>query len=216
MPRHRHFEGYTALVLSGGYVEAGDCGRVHARPGDVILHQAFEGHHDRFSPTGAEVLNLHLPAAWPSFLCHCSDPDLVARLAERDLRAAAQALIESSSAADHRLSDWPDLLAADLNAGDVMLTDWAARHGLTPSSVSRGFRLAYGVTPQRFRLELKAAAAARRIVGGSDIVDASFQSGFADQPHLSRTIRALYGLTPRQLHRKGNCVQDRNAARRYL
>jgi hypothetical protein len=38
MPRHRHLQRYAAIVLSGGYVEAGDAGRMRVRAGDVLVH----------------------------------------------------------------------------------------------------------------------------------------------------------------------------------
>lgn len=44
--RHRHACAYVALVLSGGYVEAGDAGRWRVRPGDAIVHAPFEAHLD--------------------------------------------------------------------------------------------------------------------------------------------------------------------------
>jgi hypothetical protein len=46
LPRHRHESGYLALVLSGGYEEAGDRGRFHVHAGNVVLHGAFEAHMD--------------------------------------------------------------------------------------------------------------------------------------------------------------------------
>ena len=48
MPRHRHAEPYMAIVIEGGYLEAGDIGRIEARSGDVLLHGSFEAHQDKF------------------------------------------------------------------------------------------------------------------------------------------------------------------------
>src|SRR5689334_25076675 len=63
--RHVHRRGYAALVLSGGYEEAGDFGRFRVEPGQVVLHDAFEGHLDRFPASGAVILNLPLPSGAP-------------------------------------------------------------------------------------------------------------------------------------------------------
>ena len=68
MPRHRHAEPYMAVVVDGGYQEAGDCGRIDARPGDVLLHDAFDAHRDSFLPRGAVVLNLPLEVATQCFV----------------------------------------------------------------------------------------------------------------------------------------------------
>jgi quercetin dioxygenase-like cupin family protein len=40
IPRHYHWLPYAAVVLSGGYEEAGDGGRRHVRPGDVLIQPA--------------------------------------------------------------------------------------------------------------------------------------------------------------------------------
>lgn len=64
---HRHEGAYAAIVLSGGYDEAGERGRWHVRAGDVVIHDMFDAHCDRFRGA-CEILNLHLPAAAvPSF-----------------------------------------------------------------------------------------------------------------------------------------------------
>src|SRR5271170_1539425 len=39
LPRHRHEQGYICVVLSGGFEEAGDCGRRIVRAGDVNCHE---------------------------------------------------------------------------------------------------------------------------------------------------------------------------------
>ncbi len=59
--RHSHEHAYAAIVLSGGYEEAGDHGRFKVQAGDVVLHERFEAHINRFSASGATVLNLPSP-----------------------------------------------------------------------------------------------------------------------------------------------------------
>jgi hypothetical protein len=60
LTRHSHDQAYAALVFSGRYEEAGDHGRLQVEAGDVILHQCFEAHLDRFSGSAVRVLNLPL------------------------------------------------------------------------------------------------------------------------------------------------------------
>jgi hypothetical protein len=55
--RHMHREAGVA-VLSRGYEEAGDRGRFHVRAGDVVVHRRLDMHLDRFTASGAEILNL--------------------------------------------------------------------------------------------------------------------------------------------------------------
>lgn len=198
--RHHHETAYAALVLRGGYVEAGDCGRIRAEPGHVLFHAAFEGHFDTIGDSGADILNLPLSSDPDYAHGRCADPDAVANAARSNLAAAARLLVATTARASVTLRDWPDLLAAALSSGlRVRLDHWAAEHGLNPSTVSRGFALSYGTTPKRYRLEQRGALAARAIRAGASLSDIAFASGFADQPHMSRTVRDLFGRSPGQL-----------------
>jgi AraC-like DNA-binding protein len=84
----------------------------------------------------------------------------------------------------------------------IRLDHWAALNGLNPSSLSRGFRQAYGVTPKRYRFEQmvsRAARSARENADGLSMVAAA--SGFADQSHMTRAMAQLFGVTPSRLRR---------------
>jgi AraC-like DNA-binding protein len=109
------------------------------------------------------------------------------------------------------------LLAAELRGPAAgRLGDWAERNGLRPSSLSRGFRLAYGVSPQRYRAECRASRAAGFIRGGEgSLASIAAAAGFSDQPHMTRMIRAVFGCVPTELARRcDNCVQDGSEAAR--
>jgi AraC-like DNA-binding protein len=204
MPRHRHAEPYMAIVVEGGYLEAGDTGRIEARAGDVLLHGAYEAHRDAFLPGGATVLNLALPAdARPGF-GRIANVDAIVRLAERDWR---QASIEAHAELERRsapLLDWPDLLADALrNDPDLGISVWAGRMGLARASISRGFARAYGVSPKRFRLEARVRRAIRRLpCWQGSLADLAADLGFADQAHMSRAIAAMTGQPPARLRAK--------------
>ena len=80
------------------------------------------------------------------------------------------------------------------------IADWADAMGLAPQSISRGFRLAYGISPKRYRLELRALQALRRLPGWRGSLAAlAAETGFADQAHFTRAIVALTGQTPKRL-----------------
>src|SRR5690348_6054324 len=112
MPRHRHEHGYLAVVLSGGFLEAGSGVRVEARAGTMIVHDDWEAHQDSFSSGGAKVLNLPKPHSVRGAVSgELRDLDAVARLAGRDPPAAALLAIEQFTACEPSVRDWPDLLA---------------------------------------------------------------------------------------------------------
>jgi AraC-like DNA-binding protein len=205
MPRHRHLQRYAAIVLAGGYVEAGDAGRMRVRAGDVLVHDEHEAHRNEFARAGAVVLNLPLPAGDLPRMGRCRDVDLLVRVAESDPRDAGLALSTMISATSTCLDDWPDLLAREMLADpDLRLARWSAEHGLAPQSVSRGFHAAYGVSPQRFRLEARARRALRQLRAWSGTLAAlAVEHGFADHAHLSRTVASMTGLTPTALRARG-------------
>lgn len=201
LARHRHDAGYVAVVLDGGYIEAGESGRIRAEAGMAVVHHAWSAHQDGFGRAGARVLNLPLPASLAEGAVRLTDPDAVARLAERDLRAAAGLLRDIAAPASGGPDDWPDLLAAALGRNPALsITGWADHAGLDPASVSRGFARAYGVSPKRFRLELRTRSALRALAGWRGTLAAlAADHGFADQAHLARAALAMTGRTPSQL-----------------
>ncbi|MCY1009479.1 hypothetical protein OV079_28725 [Nannocystis pusilla] len=158
LERHRHGIGYAAVVVAGGYVEAGDSGRFRLGAGAVVFHRAFEAHADQFGAAGAEVLNLPLPIDAPDVpVAVLRDLDAVVRTAERDRLAASSLLSASCVAATDGPEDWQDLLAAALREDpSLRLTQWAEAAGLTLEAVARGFKRAYGVSPKRYRADARA------------------------------------------------------------
>ncbi|RKH37403.1 AraC family transcriptional regulator [Corallococcus sicarius] len=204
LERHRHVTGYTAIVVSGGYVEAGDSGRFRLHAGSVVFHRAFESHANHFHATGAVVLNLPLPASVADLTAGLlRDVDAVVRLAEKDPRAAAELVASSRLGPVTGPGDWPDLLAAALRDNPSLgLGEWAEATGLAVETVARGFKRAYGVSPKRYRAEVRALQAWRRIPRSTlPLAQLALALGFSDQAHMTRDIVALTGRTPAALRR---------------
>lgn len=195
--RHCHDGAYAALVLRGGYDEAGEAGRGRLNAGDVAVHEMFSSHQNAVAGSGAVVLNLSVTDL-PAGFGRIADPDSVARLAEIRPLEASQLLQANFVAAAFVAGDWPDLLAEALLADSgVSLRHWAEDHGLAPETLSRGFRRAFGVTPKRFRYEAQARRAFRIVTQGQEtLVQAALDAGFADQTHMSRAIAELTGAPP--------------------
>src|SRR5678815_1712198 len=209
LPRHRHRVAYAAVVVAGGFVEAGDRGRHRLAAGKVAFHADFEAHRDDFGPAGAVVVDLPLTRCPELATGELDTVDEVVRLATQDVHAAAALLMERVQPAVMQLADWPDALARALaTEPELSLADWAGRTGLSPQTLSRGFRQAYGTTPKRFRAEQRAQRALRALPGWiGTMASLAAEVGFVDQAHLTRTVRGLTGETPGQLRAKW--VQDR-------
>ncbi len=217
LPRHRHRTGYMTLIVAGSYDEAGDVGRFRVRPGDLLVHRPFEAHRNAFGKRSADVINLplvDLPGL--ASLNRVADPDLIARLAERDPAAAARMAASTAEPAAGE-GDWPDLLAAALRSRQDLFPIglWARQRGLSPASVSRGFRRLFGTTPERYRAEARARLACARISGTAEPLAAiACDVGFADQPHMTRCVSAVTGRTPARWRGRVKCVQDPLRTRR--
>jgi AraC-like DNA-binding protein len=71
--------------------------------------------------------------------------------------------------------------------------------GWTTRSLHRRSLAAFGYGPAVLRRVLRFRRALELLQAGSPTADAAFDAGYADQPHLSREVRALAGLAPTQL-----------------
>jgi AraC-like DNA-binding protein len=212
LPRHRHECSYAAVILSGGYEEAGDRGRHRVCAGEAVIHGAFEAHLNRYDIDGAEVMNLELPG-WiePAITrVHVPDPGLIVRLAERDAREAAACLLERLNPVAASALDWPDELARDVACNPhLRISHWARDHCLADATVSRGFRQIYGVSPSVYRAHAKARLAWRRLLTQSvSLSEIALDAGFSDQSHMTRGVQALTGRSPGAWRCKVKLIQD--------
>jgi AraC-like DNA-binding protein len=198
---HSHEHAYAAIVLSGGYEEAGDQGRFRVEAGDVVLHERFEAHINRFSGSGAVVLNLPLPDRYSFLPGHASvaDPDSIVRAAEKNKTEAGYVLLSAVTTQELNHADWPDELAAALvKTPSVKLRQWGEQNGLAPWTVSRGFRQVFGVSPEVFRARARARHAWKSIQNTDDpLARIAAHLGFADQPHMTRSVKQLTGCSPK-------------------
>ena len=200
LERHCHDNAFATVVLSGGYLEAGDEGRRTLEAGDVLIHRAYEAHLDCFSRRGAQVLILPVAnAATLPVFGQIADPDRLVHIVRRSPQDAWAALAENLLAGDRRHQDWPDSLAEQLRCHPALsLAQWAQETGLRPETVSRGFQLAYGSSPKAFRAHARTRAALDHIRHTPlPLADIAAKLGFADQAHMSRAVTGLTGRIPR-------------------
>lgn len=212
IPRHRHQHAYAALILAGSYEESGSRGRFRVLPGDVLLHDAFDAHLDRFQSSGARIFSLALEAwPWDTGIAHIRDVEAIVRIAERDAIEAAALLHAELRRKPLIHYDWPDILADDLLSDPgCRLDEWAWRRSLSPTTLSRGFRKVFGITPAAFRLDARARRAFRMIARSElSFAAVAATTGFADQAHMCRAIRALTGATPGSWRRSNSFKTER-------
>lgn len=211
---HRHGVAYAALVVEGSHVETSADGPVEGTPGTLILHPRYHAHGNRFGRHGARVVNLALPASVEPATLRSLRVDDIAQALDVFLHAPQrlpELIVASIDAAPVILLDWqPEFLAA-LMHGELPIETIARHAGVSVEHASRSFRKTHGMSPQNLRRELRCRRALTLLAGNTTLADVAADSGFADQSHLTRTVRAVTGLPPARLRRLGgqiNCVQD--------
>ena len=196
--RHVHRHAYAALVLDGSYEEAGDLGRMRVGAGDVLLHDCFNAHLDRFSPAGAVVLNIPISATLQPGIARVKDVDAIVRVAKKDLREAAALLLAELEFVQCRETDWPDELATALTRNpSLRLGEWGRMRGISAWALSRGFKQVFSVSAASFRARARTRLAWKAIRStGEGLVTVAARLGFSDQAHMSRCVKAMTGEPP--------------------
>ena len=196
---HSHDEPYAALVLAGGYAESGDGGRFLAEPGHVVIHTPFSAHADRVSANGAAVVNLPLAIADSLTLRSgiVADPEGILRCYAEDPSSLGETL-RAHLIPRQLEDDLPDRLAAALEQPDAVgIADWAVANAVSPRTITRHFTAAFGIAPAHYRWRARVRAAWRALVTTDQpLIAVAHEWGFADQAHMSRSIRHLTGRPP--------------------
>jgi len=200
---HRHTTAYAALVLDGDYEEASIDGRYECARGTLVIHPAWHAHGDSFGPGGATVLNLSLTGHQPDAL-HAftvSSVEAFVRLANDNPAAAIHAAIEEAQS--HTALSPARWLVRYVEAlfdeGRVETGELARRIGISPEHASRACKAWFGVGPSSLRRESQLRRAILVLQDGGTPSDAVHEAGFCDQPHLTRLLKRMTGLTPARL-----------------
>lgn len=76
-------------------------------------------------------------------------------------------------------------------------------------SLQRHFHQAIGLTLGGHRQIQRARSAAALLMAGAPLLDATFDAGYFDQPHLTRSLKRLIGMTPARLVRERPQLRSR-------
>ncbi len=231
LPRHSHEQPYLLVFLRGSIRENSlgrDC---ECSRGWLVYNEAAEPHHDQVLDQGAEALNIELDLDWlaryhdsrksrePIVYRHAG-PSIAAvgalqlafltydDLQPLGMEEAITSLLDSLYPfRDHRCrhTRWLDNVASALRADGIhkpALATVAAEAGVHPAHLCREFRRKFGCTMTQYLQRLRADNALSQLLAGkSPLADVAARTGFADQAHLTRTIRRYFGTTPGKLRR---------------
>lgn len=169
-------------------------------PADAVGHPDAAGRavNDAVSPAAvraAHALRRHL------LLGGQANPDTTTEAVDV-LRAA---LLQRMAEGWNPAADWltparlaaVERLIAERMEQRIGVADLAAALGLSAGFLTLAFRGALGTTPHRYLLERRLARARARLAAtGKPIAVIAAECGFADQAHLTRHMRATFGVTP--------------------
>jgi AraC-like DNA-binding protein len=83
-------------------------------------------------------------------------------------------------------------------ADPISLDDLASLVDLTPCYMLRLFHKTIGMPPHAYLTLIRTRKAKRLLAKGVSIADAATQTGFADQSHLTKRFKRVFGITPGQ------------------
>lgn len=139
--------------------------------------------------------SLALPDAWP-LLCEAMLGTLSGRKAS---------MPSSNVVTDKRLRDARAYLQA-FSSRNVSLDELAREASLSASELCRRFTAAFGLSPHRYQVVLRLKTAKHLLLDGLTPADAAAATGFADQSHLGRHFKAMFGVTPGAVARRDSVI----------
>jgi AraC-like DNA-binding protein len=222
MPSHSHDFHQVSFLLGGGLSEGhGGQSRELHQQGIGVKPAGFahdNRYHDRdgalilsvnFRPGAGEALAGLSPDDWrwaphrpPARL-----PELYALLSANEA-AAGDAIVDLIARLDGpppaRRADPPAWLARvrerlDDPAETADIAVIAAEAGLHRVYLSRVFSAHYGASPSVYRLRRRVGRTLGLLAGGMRLSEAAADAGFADQAHMTRSMKGQTGLTPKAL-----------------
>jgi AraC family transcriptional regulator len=232
LPPHCHEQPYLFIMLAGAFREHATRRDYLCTRGWLVFNEAGEPHRDEVLEPGAEGLNIELPPDWlptsrhgpgacEPFLYRFAGPAITAVgalqlampvhdcLRTFGVQEAVTSLLESLRRPTAGRGFPPRWLGRAEQAVRAQYRDGlclrtvAAVAGVHPAHLCREFRRAYGCTMTQYAARLRADDAFARLIGSTDpLASIAAQTGFADQAHLTRTVRSLFGTTPARLRRE--------------
>lgn len=231
LPWHVHQWPYVTFVLRGGYSEACHGKTWEIAEGDVVLHEAGEGHSDRMHGSDTYLLNLEFTQCWLDRIDGCGarlDARLTAsggsflqlgnrlhrelwsddRLSALCIEGLALQLIAEIAQRKIRpggrgrwLQKAIDYLRANFKESPT-LQEVAEAAGVHPVHLAHEFRRKQGLTVGGYIRKLRVDLACEELVSSNQpIVDIALKAGFADHSHMTRVFRRETGLTPTEFRK---------------
>jgi len=224
---HCHENPHISFVLKGGNIEKRKNTEFERFPGRVTFYQSGEPHQNIYKSAGSSHINIELA---PSYLkdnlldavkieAHCRlNPDikfLILKIYKELLidddfsGCSIKLLLLELLSGDRQLPAqrpaWINMLEQVLNDrwNEVLsLQDLSAMVGVHPITISKHFSRYFNCTIGEYMRKLRINRAIALVKSSrTSLTDISYECGFADQSHFTRTFKYMTGFLPRQYQR---------------
>jgi AraC-like DNA-binding protein/mannose-6-phosphate isomerase-like protein (cupin superfamily) len=193
LPAHFHDEHQFTFVLSGRRSFVIGDRRVVVPAGMGAWIPARVAHRSTAESSGVVCVNAYVADGEYDVAAVLRSVQVAWRK-HRHLRTSdLSALVEP-----HRLAAAPEATGPliDVLRQHASVTAAADEVGMSREGYSRLFTSRYGMPPRAYRRVMQLNAARQLLRAGEGIAAAAAQSGFADQSHLGRWFRRVFGTTP--------------------
>ncbi len=233
---HAHESTHLCAVIDGGMSEAVYKGTEELGPGSIRLSPASRHRIDFGPDTRCLVFAVDDAAVRPlrRSVFFRGEPRLarLARAADAATRrpgpdrglilddVLAELLAQIERIRDGRTAPTPPWLVQvrDMlhdTPGPTPVSDLARGAGVHRVHLARAFRDHYGISVTRYAQRLRLRRAIDLLVRSSEPISVvAARTGYADQSHLTRTVRSVLGTTPSRIRRQDvTSVQDPHPSR---
>jgi len=220
-PPHHDINPRISIVLNGKLKEKAGQQEVFAEASSVVIKPGDVCHTNEFGPRGARILSIVLR---PELVNACDDPDFLRQwrwLHARQMAAPVTRYLKRLKISDDPMSETLDFIGAlsdnredkkatpptwlkkvierihDEPARNHSVRELAEGAGVHPVYLARVFRKYWncGVKEYIHRIRLQHIINALSDTG-QPLVDVSYQTGYADQSHMSRFFKEATGVSP--------------------
>lgn len=94
-----------------------------------------------------------------------------------------------------------EIILDNARVAGLEIREVARACGVHPVSLARRYRRHFGVSPAFALRQARVTKAAAAIGRGPDLAETADECGFADQSHLTRDFRSVFGLSPARYRR---------------
>jgi AraC-like DNA-binding protein len=185
----------------GAFTGAGNCVSLFALLTPLGAVQLLESQPletmPRIRARVADLLDARLTRTLESeiALADSLDAKLLAFAAWLERRALAQRRLTTAALRAGRAAM---RVCAEPRLGIEVLAD---EQHVSRRQIERDFNRWLGTSPRHLAQVARVQAVSRKAQGGAALADVAADVGFADQPHMSRVVRQLTGLTPQRFAR---------------